>query len=171
MKVTIDIPKDRQADVLALLGLTAATSTTSTTSTPPAEKPEPPADETPAQKKKRLIAEEIESLGGTPPEKGSLAKFEAALAELKDTDNDDDTGEECEINGATVRKLAKRVLDQDDAELGETQLAAALKKVGCTSVSAATDAELKQLVPLLEKNAGCTLAEANTEQLAQESLL
>lgn len=45
------------------------------------EKPDP----SPAEKKKKKLSEQIIALGGTPPEKGPVSKFEKALAELEAT--------------------------------------------------------------------------------------
>lgn len=47
--------------------------------TPASEEPQ-----TPTMKRKAAIREEILKLGGTPPERGALSKYEAALKELKD---------------------------------------------------------------------------------------
>jgi len=61
----------------------------------------------PAQAKKKALAAEIKALGGTPPERGSVAKFEAALAAAKEateetgTDTEEIPGETEEIPGET----------------------------------------------------------------------
>ena len=160
-----------------------------TTTLPPAdnsEKQEPATtstepQKTPSQIRKDELSSEIIALGGTPPEKGAVKKFEEALAALKAGQDDSDGEDEIEptpepentaepsseaTSGTAptnddVRSLATHMLSTaENTALAKTKLGACLKKVGATSITEATPGQLVELVPLLEKNAGCTLAEA-----------
>jgi len=150
--------------------------------TPVTEKP--PAKETelkPADLKKKKIADEIVALGGTPPEKGSVAKFEEALEKAKAAKAEEDGGEgEQEPGGESegettedgedvflddVRTLAYAVIrkNPDNENKGKMALQGCLKQVKAKKVSEATPKQLNALVPLLEEYLGKSLAEVLAE--------
>ena len=153
-------------------------------------------DMSPTDKKKAVISKQIVELGGTPPEKGSLKKFEDTLAALQDTPpEEEDTGQEATsppeeptpetpsapestIPGLDeVRMLASYVVkNQEDfdgttSSLGKTKLGACLKKVGAKSITLLFDEEdadtkVVEFVALLENNAGKSLEEVVAETSA-----
>ena len=58
------------------------------------EAPEEVKELTPTEKQKLEISEKIVELGGTPPEKGSLAKFKQALADIESSQDESEEEEE-----------------------------------------------------------------------------
>lgn len=125
--------------------------------------------------KKFQISEEIKALGGTPPEKGSVAKFEAALEKLKSVEaangepeekaEESTTDEGEEVDVAEVRTLAMAAIKKhpDNAAKGKAAFAGALKLAKAENLTDATQAQLKKVVPMLEEYVGKTLAEVVAE--------
>ena len=129
--------------------------------------------------KKHQISEEIVALGGTPPEKGSMAVFETALeaakleaAEMAEepTVEDENLSEEPEdIPVGDVRTLACAVLKKGSDEEGynpakcKAALGGCLKKVKAENLTKATPKQLNAIVPLLEEYLGKSLAEVLEE--------
>lgn len=125
----------------------------------------------PADLKKQKIADEIIALGGTPPEKGSVAKFEAALEALKEAqegegegEDDDDEGDE-DISLDDVRTLAHAVIksDPENAAKGKVTLGGCLKMVKAENLTKATQKQLNKIVPMLEEYLGKSIAEVLAE--------
>lgn len=162
-----------------------ATEETTSTSEAPKE------ELTPSQKRKAELCEQITALGGTPPEKGSVAKFEKVLAdaqaaqegtsdeepettseEVAETNVDDIEAEEAGTPKLEeVRMLAAVVVRCEtdggpNEDLGKTKLRACLKAVAAKNLTSATPEQLTKIVPLLENNAGKTLAEVVAETTA-----
>ena len=145
---------------------------------------------TPAQIKKQKIVEEIIALGGTPPEKGAVSKFQAVLDELKEAaeaaketpeeqteaeevDLDDitaddagtDEGDAEEVNVADVRTVAHALVKSTPKIAdGKAKLGACLKEVGAPNLTDATKDQLKEIVPLIEESLGKKLSEVLAEQ-------
>lgn len=137
---------------------------------------------TPAEKAKHAISAEIISLGGTPPDSGSVKKFQSCLDEIKfalDDKTVDALTPESQPDPETptadpvvdssielptnddVRILASHMLkNAKDVPLAKSTLGAVLAKVGAESVTLATQQQLIDLVPLLEERAGVKLADA-----------
>lgn len=116
--------------------------------------------------KKHQISEEIVALGGTPPEKGSVAKFEAALEEAKKAaagGGGTDDGEDVSLDD--VRTLAHAVIKStpDNPATGKAALGGCLKTVKAKNLTDATPAQLNKIVPMLEEYIGKTLAEVLAE--------
>ena len=160
-----------------LSGGTVLHSTVEESTTPPADEKKKPVD---IQKEK--IAEEIIALGGTPPEKGSVAKFEAMLEEAKKaaeeatdeaTDEEDaanrlpgETTEEAEeVSLDDVRTLAHVVIKPtpDNPVKGKSALGGMLKLVKAERISTCSQKQLVKLVTMLEEYIGKTLAEVLAE--------
>ena len=162
---------------------------TAPVSNQPAEAPTSTGKEpTPAEIKKSELVEQIVALGGEPPLKGSVAKFEECLAELQ-KENPEETPEETstptleETSTPTLeeaRMLAAYVIkNQDDFDgtsstLGKTKLGAAIKKVEAKSITDlfeqaeenGDNSKVVEFVSLLEKSAKKTLSEVVAETSA-----
>ena len=148
-----------------------------------------------AEAKKQSIAEKILELGGTPPEKGSVAKFQAAfekvsanalaatefkVAEEVETPQapkstpptflEDPKEEEEEVfpDVAEVRMLAAAVVkgQNGNTALGKGFLQNCLDAVGAGNLTEATKGQLKEIVPLMEEHAGKTLEQVVSETSA-----
>jgi hypothetical protein len=122
MKINLHIESEDQAEIEKLFAALAGVETKSdkvvqtikpaipvevkTEAEKPVEtKPEDPEAKTPAQIKKEKIAAEIVELGGTPPEKGAVAKFQEALDALK-----------LQIDASNGNETAKSLLDNAPTE-------------------------------------------------------
>lgn len=140
--------------------------------------------QTPAQtakERKEQLAEEIRALGYEPPASGTVAKFEEALQACKDAialgeqggsdldiepqeketpeiEEEEETTSTKEITHDTVRAFAGDMV-KANPEMGRTKLGAILKKVNAASITAATQKQLEEMVPLFEKAAGKTFGE------------
>lgn len=145
---------------------------------------------TPAQKQKAELSAQIIALGGTPPDKGAVSKFEECLAELqkeKETPAEEKPKEEPEAKpkdkGASleeVRMLAGFVVRNEadgdkeagteaGKEAGKARVAKALKEVGAANITALFEESPEQVtdfITLLEKEAGKTLSEVVAETTA-----
>ena len=92
------------------------------------EQEAPKKELTPTEKQKLEISEKIVELGGTPPEKGSLAKFKQALADIESSTeedpNDDEvsTDEESEVKEETTTEESEEEdIDQFNDLMDEAQ--------------------------------------------------
>jgi len=147
-----------------------------------------------AEAKKQSIAEKILELGGTPPEKGSVAKFQAAFEKVsanalaatefkvaEDVDGGEtpqappstpptllDDPEEVFPDVAEVRMLAAAVVKSQNGNtaLGKGFLQNCLDAVGAGNLTHATKGQLKEIVPLMEEHAGKTLEQVVSETSA-----
>ncbi len=149
-----------------------------------------------AEAKKQSLAEQILELGGTPPEKGSVAKFQAAFEKVsanalaatefkvaEDVDEgetsqappstpptflEDPKEEEVFPDVAEVRMLAAAVVkgQNGNTALGKGFLQNCLDAVGAGNLTHATKGQLKEIVPLMEEHAGKTLEQVVSETSA-----
>lgn len=125
----------------------------------------------PSDEKKKELSEKIMALGGNPPEKGSVAKFESMLGNLERAEEDkaeEDKAEEKpeaeaeEISVDDVRTLAHAVINSSP-EKGKMALQGILKLHKAKNLTSATQKQLQKIVPELEKYLGKTLAEVLAE--------
>lgn len=185
-----DAIKSHGRTTISPITVTGSTSSSVTTvqATTSEEKPStneaPKKELTSSQKRKNELSEQIKALGGTPPEKGSVAKYEKALAtfqavkaDIQIAKEEAEEGEEITTEEPVevetpkleeVRMLAAAIVrcetdGKPNEDLGKTKLKACLNKVGAKNLTSATPKQLIEIVPLLENNAGKTLAEVVAE--------
>jgi hypothetical protein len=104
--------------------------------------------------------------GGTPEDLFAPDEEQEEM-NLDDVTSDDapEEEEEEEVSLDDIRTLAHAVVKStpENPTLGKNKLGACLKKVGATNLTGATQEQLKEILPLLEKNAGKTLEEVLAE--------
>ncbi|MDB9741481.1 hypothetical protein OAB00_01360 [Akkermansiaceae bacterium] len=145
--------------------------------------------ETPVQKEKRELSEKIIALGGTPPDKGAVAKYREVYIELEESKKIEDmaTGsEQIETPEVTVvslmheateklkkgravvtaeeaRSFAAVFMHKGDPNKQRNKIKSFLGSINTQSISVATPEQIIEIVKFLEDSTGMTLDEALKE--------